>query len=126
MKRIEGGVEMPSGVPWSALEASRDASDAVAPSLSASDVEREPFGPLVSAKQRSSDATIVPRLFHVEHFTRTPVSGEPGALLLPHSESTNPGGTRQAGSRDSVFRDDFDRVYYAEDSASRWRTKSRC
>ena len=43
-------------------------SDAVVPS-NASDLQREPFGPPVSAEQSSSHATIVPRLFHVEHFT---------------------------------------------------------
>ena len=101
-------------------------SDAVVPP-NASDLEREPFGPPVSPEQGSSHTTIVPRLFHVEQFTRTLVCGRSqGALSLRYSASTNPGGTRQAGSRDSVFRGDFDQVFYAGDSASRWRTKARC
>lgn len=68
-------------------------------SLSASDLEREQFGPVVSAEQSSSHATIVPRLFHVEHFTRTALFGDgsQGALLLRYSASTNPGGTQQGG-----------------------------
>ena len=127
VERIEGGVEMPRrGYPCRLWRLQEIGSDAAVPS-NASDLEREPFGPPVSPEQSSSHTTIVPRLFHVEHFTRTLVCGRSqGALSLRYSLSTNPGGIRQAESRDSVFRGDFDQVFCAKDSTSRWRTKFRC